>query len=170
MPDSPETVRVGRVTAPFGIKGAVKVEPLTDFNDRFDTGAELLLEGDRHRVEWSKRSGAALVVKLAGVCDRARAELLRGRYLEVPAAAAHRLEEGAWYHHQLIGLRVRTESGRPLGELRLVLNRPANDVWVVQGEGGAEQLVPATRDAVRRVDLESGEVVVADWLLEVEEA
>jgi 16S rRNA processing protein RimM len=170
LPESQQTVRVGRVTAPFGIKGAVKVEPLTDFDDRFQTGAELWLEGYRHRVEWSKRSGAALIVKLAGVGDRTRAELLRGRYLEVPAEAAHPLEEGAWYHHQLIGLQVRTESGRPLGELSLVLNRPANDVWVVQGEGGEEQLVPATRDAVRRVDLETGEVVVADWLLEVEEA
>ena len=158
------------MTAPFGIKGAVKVEPLTDFGDRFETGAELWLERDRHRVEWSKHSGGALVVKLTGVGDRTRAELLCGRYLEVPALAVHPLGEGAWYHHQLVGLRVRTESGRPLGELRSVLSRPANDVWVVQGEGGEERLVPATRDAVRRVDLETAEVVVADWLLEVEEA
>ena len=47
--------------------------------------------------------------------------------------------------------------------------RPANDVWVAQRDG-IEQLIPATRDAVLEVDLAAGRVVVADWLLEVEEA
>jgi 16S rRNA processing protein RimM len=167
---TPNMLRVGQVKAAFGVRGAVKVEPLTDFDDRFAVGSELWLEGDRHRVEWTKASGPGLVVKLTGVADRTRAELLRGRYLEVPAADARPLAEGAWYHHQLLGLDVVTESGRRLGRLGSILSRPANDVWVVSGEDAAEHLVPATRDAVHAVDLERGQVTVADWLLEVEEA
>ena len=57
--------------------------PLTDFDDRFDAGARLLLEGDERRVEWSRSAGGDLVVKLRGIDNRTVAELYRGRYLEV---------------------------------------------------------------------------------------
>ena len=56
------------------------------------------------------------------------------------------------------------------GRLTAILQRPANDVWVVEGVDGAEHLVPATKDAVVGVDLEAGRVTVQDWLFEVEEA
>jgi hypothetical protein len=74
---------------------------------------------------------------------------------------------GAW---SVVGLAVVTGSGRTVGELTAVLERPANDVWVVAADDGAEHLLPATRDAVIAVDLEAGRVTVQDWLFEVEEA
>lgn len=110
-----------------------------------------------------------LVVKLGGIDNRTMAELLRGRYLEVDDAAAKPLGDGRFYHHQLIGLEVRTVSGKPLGAIHEVLERPANDVWVSR-LGSTEFLIPATRDAVVGVDLPARAVTVADWLLDVEEA
>jgi ribosomal 30S subunit maturation factor RimM len=55
-----------------------------------------------------------------------------------------------------------------MGRIEEVLERPANDVWVSR-DGTVEYLIPATRDAVVNVDLSAG-VVVADWLLQVEDA
>ena len=165
-----ETIRVGQVTAPFGIGGAVKVFPLTDFEDRFEPGSELLLGGERRRVEWWKPGRPTVTVKLTGIDSRALAELHRGSYLEVPAEAVRPLAEGAFYHHQLVGLPVFTVSGREVGEITSVLARPANDVWVVAATDGAEHLLPATRDAVAGVDLVARRVTVQDWLFEVEEA
>lgn len=162
-------VRVGRVLGPFGVKGAVKVYPLTDFPDRFEPGSELHLGGARRRVEWSRRGSAWLVVKLAGLDDRSLAEAHRGHYLEVPEEELRPLPSGAWYHHQLVGLQVVSQGGIELGRLKEVLELPANDVWVADREG-AELLVPATAEAVLEVDLERGRVVVADWLLDVEGA
>ncbi|HLQ62668.1 MAG TPA: ribosome maturation factor RimM [Candidatus Acidoferrales bacterium] len=159
-------IRVGLVTGPFGVEGAVKVETLTDFADRFEPGATLELAGQTRRVEWSRPQGAGLVVKLAGIDSRTLAELHRGRYLEV--AEARPLPAGSFYPHQLVGLQVLTQSGRPLGRLADVLRRPANDVWVAD-QDGVEHLVPATKEAVKEVDLAAGRVVVADWLLEVED-
>jgi 16S rRNA processing protein RimM len=164
-----EMIKVGQVTAPFGLEGAVKVFPLTDFEDRFAPGAELLLDGKPRRVEWWKPGHPTLTLKLTGIDNRTLAELLRGSYLEVPAEAAKPLGEGSYYHHQLVGLAVFTEAGRRVGTLSGVLERPANDVWVVSAEDGAEHLVPATRDAVVEVDLEAGRVTVQDWLFDVEE-
>ena len=162
-------IRVGQVTGAFGVTGAVKVTPLTDFMDRFDPGASLVLDGSPRVVEWSRESRPGLVVKLRGIENRTLAELHRGRYLEVPDEGMRPLEEGRFYHRQVIGLTVVTGSGARLGTVAEVLERPANDVWVSR-DGSIEHLIPATKDAVLEVDLAGGKVVVADWLLNVEDA
>jgi 16S rRNA processing protein RimM len=160
---------VGQVVGVFGVQGAVKVRALTDFDDRFDPGSELFLDGESHRVEWSRHQPTGLVVKLSGVDTREVAATRRGRYLQIREEDIRALPDGQWYHHQLVGLAVATADGRDLGQLTEVMGRPANDVWVVQGDG-VEHLIPATREAVLEVDLEAGRVTVADWLLEVEDA
>jgi 16S rRNA processing protein RimM len=162
-------IRVGQVMGAYGIEGAVKVIPLTDFQDRFDHGAALVLDGCKRHVEWSRAGQPGLVVKLKGIDNRTMAELFRGRYLEVPEDAARALVDGRFYHHQVVGLAVKTGSGQDLGTIAEVLERPANDVWVSR-EGTVEHLIPATRDAVLEVNLETGRVVVADWLVEAEDA
>jgi len=162
-------IRVGQVAGAYGVEGAVKVIPLTDFEDRFAPGSCLVLEGAERHVLWSRDGYPGLVVKLDGIDNRTMAELFRGRYLEVPEESARALEAGRFYHHQVVGLMAVTSSGRGLGTITEVLERPANDVWVSQ-EGAVEHLIPATRDAVVEVDLDGKRVVVADWLVEVEDA
>jgi 16S rRNA processing protein RimM len=162
-------IRVGQVTGAYGVDGAVKVIPLTDFGDRFDPGASVMLDGCAHHVEWSRESHPGLVVKLDGIDNRTLAELFRGRYLEVPDEQMRDLEAGRFYHRQVVGLRVVTQSGALVGVIEEVLERPANDVWVSR-DGTIEHLIPATKDAVIAVDLDAGRVVVADWLFKVEDA
>ena len=162
-------IRVGQVVGAFGTAGAVKVRSLTDFPDRFAPGSELTMDGVGHRVEWSRQQATGLVVKLAGVDDRTAAQALRGSYLEVSEDTLRPLPAGRWYHHELVGLAVRSESGRDLGTLTEVVEPPANDVWVAR-RGGAELLIPVIPDAVLNVDVAAGMVTVADWLLDVEDA
>jgi len=162
-------IRVGQVMGPYGLEGAVKVLPLTDFQDRFDPGASLLLDGRAHQVEWSREGHPGLVVKLQGIDNRTLAELIRGRYLEVPEAEMRELEAGHFYHHQVVGLEVVTESGESIGVVEEVLERPANDVWVSRHDS-IEHLIPATKDAVIEVDVTNGRVVVADWVFKFEDA
>ncbi len=162
-------IRVGQVAGAYGLNGAVKVIPLTDFQDRFDPGASLLLDGHARQVEWCRESHPGLVVKLRGIEHRTVAELFRGRYLEVPDEEMRTLEPGRFYHRQVVGLPVVSSSGRDLGVIEEVLERPANDVWVSK-RGAIEHLIPATKDAVVEVDIPGRRVVVADWLLNTEDA
>ncbi len=162
-------IRVGHVTGAYGLEGAVKVIPLTDFQDRFDAGASLLLDGCARQVEWSREGYPGLVVKLQGIDNRTLAELFRGRYFEVPDGEMRELEAGRFYHHQVVGLAVVTESGESIGVVEEVLERPANDVWVSR-HGSIEHLIPATKDAVIEVDVTNGRVVVADWVFKFEDA
>lgn len=162
-------IRVGQVVGAFGTGGAVKVRSLTDFPDRFASGSELTLDGTSRRVEWSRQQTTGLVVKLAGLDDRTEAQAQRGRYLEVPDGSLRPLPAGRWYHHDLVGLAVRSESGRDLGTLTEVVEKPANDVWVAK-RGAEELLIPVIPDAVLAVDMAGGGITVADWLLDPEDA
>ena len=143
--------------------------PLTDFGDRFDAGASLVLDGRAHEVEWSRQGQPGLVVKLKGIDNRTFAELFRGRYLEVPDEEMRELEPGRFYYRQVVGLVAVSSSGDRIGVIEEVLERPANDVWVSR-DGAIEHLIPATKDAIVEVDLTGGRVVVADWLFKVEDA
>lgn len=158
---------IGRIIAPHGIRGEVKVEALTDFPERFKAGSNAFLgTGTEDPVARSVKISAArphkggFLVKLDIVPDRNAAELVRGRYLLIPAADAMPLGEHENYLHDLIGLQVATTDGRDLGELREVLFTNANDVYVVRGPAG-EVLLPAIRDVVLQVDLSARRMVVA---------
>ena len=70
------------------------------------------------------------------------------------------LEEGEYYHFQVIGVEVEMESGERLGRVTEVLETGANDVYVVRGPRG-EVLIPAIESVVRVLDLEAGRMVVS---------
>ena len=171
MPESPQTTNaylaIGRIIAPHGIRGEVKVEVLTDFPERFKPGTHVFLgagtedpEARPAKIAAARPHKGGFLVKLDIVPDRNAAELVRNRYLLIPAADAMPLGEHENYLHDLIGLQVETTDGQHLGELREVLFTNANDVYVVRGPAG-EVLLPAIRDVVLQVDLSTRRMVVA---------
>jgi 16S rRNA processing protein RimM len=146
------------------VRGEVRVRLETDFPDRFDAlrGIYLIRDG---RVEAATITGrrphrGGLLLTLDGVGDLPASERLRGAEIAVPREAAVPLPDGTFYVFEIIGLRVVTAEGRPLGVITEVLRAPAHDVYVTTGPGG-EVLIPALRDIVRRVDRATGEMVVA---------
>jgi 16S rRNA processing protein RimM len=141
-----------------GLRGAVRIEPLTDRVDRFEIGATLFLDGEdeARRVVASEPAGRSPVVVLDGIGSREQAEGLAGRYLEVVAEA---LPEGTYYWHQLVGLAVTDEAGQELGEVVEVFRAGENEVYRVEGPAG-EMLLPSLREVVRAIDLEKGVMVV----------
>lgn len=163
-PETPQQPRegfiaVGRVLRPWGLQGALKVESLTDFPDRFEPGERLWLLGAERVVAESRWQKGALFLKLAGIDDPDAAERLRGALLEAPESSLRPLDEGEYYNHQLIGLSVRTGAGEELGEVRELLPTGGNAVLVVRGPGG-ETLLPFIDQVVKSVDLAAGRIVV----------
>lgn len=156
--DRRTAVTVGRIVTAHGVRGEVKVEPLTDFPQRFESGSRLWLEDREYTVERGRWQGRSVILKLGGVDTRERAEALRGKEL-LAAEAAEIESEGVYYLHDVIGLRVEDRSGDLLGRLEDVLTTGSNDVYVVRGERG-ELLLPALDDIVIEVDVEGGRVTV----------
>ena len=145
-----DLVPIGRVGKPHGLDGSFFVEGPSEARERFAKGATLYVAGEPARVEASKQARGRPVIRL----DR-RPE--RGATLAVPRAELPVPEPDAYYVFQLVGLRVEEEGGRLLGQVRDVVDYPANDVLELDS-GLALPLVAA---CVREVDLEGGRIVVA---------
>lgn len=135
---------------------------LSEVRERFDPGAQLLLEeAGSLTVETVRPSRGRLLVRFAGVQDRTAAERLHGSYLFVEESALPDLPEGAYWPHQLEGCEMVTDAGRSLGIIEEVVLGEANDLWVAR-TGEAETLVPALRDVVVSVDVGERRVVVRE--------
>jgi len=159
-----EWIVVGTVTRPHGVRGEVKVLPLTDMPGRFRDLDEVAVEdrsGTRRslRVDRVRFQGKWVLVHFAGVDGREKAADLAGARILVHRSKAVPLPPGRYYHADIIGLAVRTDEGRDLGRVEEIWETGSNDVYVVRGEG-REVLVPAIESVVRRVDLEEGILVI----------
>jgi 16S rRNA processing protein RimM len=148
-------VAVGRILGPWGLRGDVKVEPLTDFPERFGRGCRLHVEGVAYTIERCRWHKGKVYIKLSDIDSATAAEPLGQRFLEVPEEELKPLSEGEYYQFQILGLEVRTAEGQPLGKVTQILSTGSNDVFVVHGEGG-ELLIPALDDVVKAIDLDEG--------------
>jgi 16S rRNA processing protein RimM len=161
----PERLVVGLVRGFHGLRGAVRVEVLTDEPARFEPGSILHAEGKPGAltVAWVRPDSPGILVRFEEITTREEAERLRDAYLEieVPAGA---LPEGAVYWHEVIGAAVTTSSGETLGEVVDVFRAGESEVFVVQGAGeGADRgevLVPAVRDVIVEFAPEQGRLTV----------
>ena len=155
---------MGRIMAPFGVKGWVKVQPNTAAIQNLLAYRTWWVggEGDwrEHAVAAAKVQGDAVVARLAGYDDRDAAATLRGKPVAVPRAALPEAKSGEFYWADLIGLAVVNESGQDFGRVTEILETGANDVLVVQGE--RERLIPFIASVIREVDPGAGRIRV-DW-------
>ena len=156
-------VTVGRIAKAHGVRGEVAVENHSDNPDRWEPGAVLFDESGRaFTVRAVRPHGGRLLVSFEEVPDRSAAEDLAGTLLVVPESWLPPLPDGAWWAFQAIGCDVVTETGRRLGTVQDVLAYPAQDLWRVVGDGGAETLIPAVDAFVVDVDLVGRTAVVRD--------
>lgn len=157
-PTSAERLAVARILGAKGLAGGVRVEPLTDWPEHLDAGAEVFFDEEDHprKIRRTEAGGRVPVLYLEGVESREAAEVLAGRYLEVAPAP---LPADSYYWHQLEGLAVNDEAGAELGTLVEVFRAGGNEVYRVVGPDG-ERLVPALKRVVRSIDLAAGRMVV----------
>ena len=155
MSTSSKRIPVGRIVGAFGIRGQVKVEPLTDFGERFDTGRILYLDGEPLKIKSSQFHKNQFLLGFSEVPDATAAERLQWKTLEADDDVDLDLEEDEYLTRDLIGLMVLTVEGRPLGKVDEVLPYPAQDVIVV-----GSIMIPAVKEFVKQVDLENKKIIV----------
>ena len=133
---------------------------LSDVPERFDPGQTVHIGPNAFRVSsFTPHGYGHALLQLDGVTTRDAAQQLVGQAVTVPETAAPFLEEGEYFHFQLLGLYVLTEEHEELGQITEILETGSNDVYVVSGPGG-EVLVPALADVVLEVRLDEGQMIV----------
>lgn len=161
MADPPgERITVGLVRGLHGLRGAVRVEVLSDEPSRFAVGSVLYVEADDRplTVAWTGPAKPGLLVRFHELSDRESVEALRERYLEaVPEAP---LPDDTFYWYEVVGLEVRTADGEVLGRVSDVFRAGAGEVYVVSGGPRGEVLVPAVKSVVTELSPGEGRLVV----------
>ncbi len=136
---------------PHGTGGELRATPFAEGAPNLQRGRTVHLQGIPRRVLRARPSRGVWILQLTGFSNRDEVEVLRGELLEALDGQVAR-EEGAYFVHELVGMRVVTVDGRELGELTEVLQTGANDVYVVKGPAG-EVLIPAIPEVVTAIDL-----------------
>jgi 16S rRNA processing protein RimM len=151
-------LEIGYVARPHGVRGELRVVT-------HDPESETLLDVDSVRIggvdyaiEQARAVQGAFLLRLAGVGDRNRAELLRGQRVAVDRAEIP-LDEGEVFLADLVGCEVVLEDGRGYGTIAAVETGPQDRLVIHDGD--VERLLPLVPEFVRDVDLEAGRVTVA---------
>ena len=157
-------LQVGIISSTHGIRGEVKVFPTTDDVRRFKKLKEVILDtGKENRIleiESVKFFKQFAILKFRGIDTIDEAEKYRRKSLYVTRENAVRLQKDEYFIADLIGLKVYTEDGTFLGNLEDVMQTGANDVYQIVTEEGKEILIPAIRQCILDVDIESGNMKV----------
>lgn len=160
---------VGYILKPQGIKGEIKVEPLTDYIERFDELDTLYIKVANQysplAVISTRYSGHHVFLRLEGYDDVDKAEKLRGQYLWIPRDKARDLPEDTFLIADILGCAVYTQEGSQLGHVDRIIHTGSNDVYVTKGSMG-EILIPGLKKVVLDVDIQSRKITVAAQELE----
>ena len=105
LPYSPgepdEFLTIGKVLRPWGTRGQVKIESLTDNQDRFNHAQQLFVERVPFQCLDVKIAAGGVVLTFQGVESRAAAEELRGSLIQIREDEVPSLPDGTFYHHQI---------------------------------------------------------------------
>lgn len=158
-----ERLCVASFSSAHGISGAVRLKSFTENPDDIAEFRTLYSEDASkiYEIDVVGHTGKGeLIVKVAGVEGRDDAELLKGERLYVDRIELPEAGDEEFYHADLIGLTVKTTSGKTVGEVRAVYDFGAGDMLEILPKEGALIMVPFTKAIVPIVDIEKGRVVI----------
>jgi 16S rRNA processing protein RimM len=158
-----EYLSIGQIVNTHGIRGEVKVYPLTDDASRFDKLKEVYIESKnemtKYQVESAKHLKNTVILKLKGIETMNDAEKLRQLYIKVGRWDAVRLPKDTFFICDIVDSEVFDIHGELLGKLHDVLQTGSNDVYVVKNEN-REILIPALKTVVKEINLQNKKIIV----------
>ena len=160
-------LEIGKIVNTHGVKGELKVLPLTDSAERFfDLKWAFVGNEDdnlrKYNLEKVNLQKNLVIVKFKEINNMNEAELLKGNFIKVDRKNAVKLPENTFFICDIIGCEVFDEdTGEKLGIIDEVLQTGSNDVYVVKSDTSKEILVPALKTVVKKVSLEDGKIWIS---------
>lgn len=161
-PAAGKRVALAAVAGAHGIHGELRLKLFAESVESIARHDRLHVGGAQLRLISIRDAGKTAVARFDGIADRGAAEALRGSLVEVDRAALPRLDEGEYYHADLIGLPCVDRAGNAAGSVAAVENYGAGDLLEIETAEGRRALIPF-RPGV--ADLIDGKIVLdADFL------
>jgi 16S rRNA processing protein RimM len=151
LPATGRRVALAAVAGAHGVKGELRLKLFADGIDSLARHSHLYVGGRQLALEDVKDGGKAAIARFEGIIDRTAAEALRGSLVEIDRDVLPPLEEGEYYHADLIGLPCVDEEGAELGAVVAVENFGAGDLLEVERPDGKRSLIPF-RDPIARLE------------------
>ena len=156
-----EKVVLGQIVAPHGVRGDLRIMPLTSNLQLFMDMDYLLLPDDRQlHIVKARPHKNIMLVTVKEIASIEEAEALRGQKVSVYREDMPELPEGRYYVGDLIGLPVLDEGGSRIGTFKDVLQTGSKDVYVIQPPEGKDILVANIPENIREIDLENRRIIV----------
>ena len=157
-------LQIGKIVNTHGVKGEVRIIPLTDDPRRFDDLEWVYVEKDNTMskvdIKDVKYTKGSVILKLDGIDTMNDAETLRDCFVLVDRSHAVKLPVDTYFICDILGSLVVDEKGVELGRLEDVLQTGSNDVYVIKNDAGRELLLPALKSVVRCISLEQKRIDV----------
>lgn len=150
-------IALAAVAGAHGVKGELRVKLLSEGIDSLSRHAKLYVGGAERRLLSIREAGKGAVARFAGIDDRSAAEALRGSLVEVDRSALPPLEEGEYYHADLIGLPALDLDGKAIGTVVAVAHYGAGDLLEIELEGSRRSLIPFKAGIA---DLDDGRIIL----------
>ena len=152
---------IGKIVAPHGVRGDIRILPLTDKPEQFlDLDYLLLPDGKSLTVRSARFHKNMVLVSTKEINNMNEAELLRNKDVSVKFEDLPELEEGEFYVADLIGLDVVDEAGKKIGTFKDCQSTGVNDYYIVAVPGAKDILIPALKQYVKEISLEKKQIVV----------
>ena len=150
-------IEAGRITNTHGVRGEVKIEVWLDSPADLQHYRRVFIDGQERKLLSARPQNRFAIAGLEGVDDVNAAMPLKGKTVMIAREDA---PPGGYFLQDLLDARVVREDGTPVGVLTEILERPANNVYVVTDPEGKEILIPAVPAFILRADAEEGVVTV----------
>ena len=152
------TIIIGKIVKPQGIRGELKVLPLADSPDIFCDLKKIYIEGKEYGVV-SARIGDGVFLALRGIADRNAAELLRDKFVYA-ARSDITLPEGRWFIADVIGCNVCLDDGEELGKVADITTRGSTDIYTVDLGSGKGVAFPLLKEMIVKFDVSGREIIL----------
>ncbi len=150
-------IALAAVAGAHGVKGELRLKLFSDSAESLSRHEKLYLGGVERRLLSIRDSGKTAVAQFEGIADRSAAEALRGAQVEIDRSALPLLEQGEYYHADLIGLAAVDRASNPIGSVVAVENYGAGDLLEIEMADGKRSLIPFKPGIA---DLEDGRIVL----------
>lgn len=147
---------IGKIGAAHGVRGDMKVYPLTDFPDRFNTIKKAFIDDKEINIISTRYQNNFVVMKVKGVNSREEVARYTNKLLKINRSDVPPLNEGEYYSFDIIGLKVINQDDVVLGEIIEILKTGSNDVYITKTPEGKQLLIPALKKVVTEINIEEG--------------
>ncbi|HZJ76796.1 MAG TPA: ribosome maturation factor RimM [Oscillospiraceae bacterium] len=155
-------LKVGKIINTHGIKGNLKIFPLTDYMERFEELDWLYIDGydDKFYIKNVKYMPTVVLLSLEGYENIDSVKKFKDKHVLIDEGQREDLPEDTYYIADIVGLDVYTIKNEYIGKIKDIIQTGSHDVYIIEGEDNKEIMIPAVEEFIPEISLKEGKIII----------